>query len=172
MESKTIHNFSAGPCCLPKPVLEKAQADLVSWNGTGVSVMEMSHRSKSFVSIAENAEKNLRTLLKIPDNFKIFFFQGGASLQFSAIPLNLMRTHKKANYLVTGSWGKGAAKEAKKYGEVNEVIAPLEAYTGCPDVSEWNVAEDADYFHFCDNETIYGVEFGQDSFPFEKIPAG
>lgn len=134
--------------------------------------MEMSHRSKDFISIAESAEKNLRELLKIPENFKVFFFQGGASLQFAAIPLNLMRTHKKANYLVTGSWGKGAAKEAAKFGEVNEVIAPLSSFTGCPDVGEWKIEAEADYFHYCDNETVHGVEFPEGGFPFEKIPEG
>jgi phosphoserine aminotransferase len=142
----------------------------MDWHGTGVSVMEMSHRGKAFVSISEAADKDLRELLKIPENFKVFFFNGGASMQFAAIPCNLMKTHKKANYLVTGSWGSAACKEAKKYGEVNEVINKLDAYTGCPDSIDWNIAEDADYFHYCDNETIYGVEFN--NFPFEKVPEG
>ena len=121
MESKTVYNFSAGPCCLPKKVLEQSQKELLSWRGTGVSVMEMSHRGKSFIKIHDEAIKDLKDLLKIPDNFKIFFYAGGASLQFSAIPFNLMKKFKKANYLVTGAWSEAAAAEAKKFGTVVEV---------------------------------------------------
>lgn len=166
-ESKTIYNFSAGPCCLPKEVLQKAQEELLSWNGTGISVMEMSHRSKDFVTIIEKAEKDLRELLSIPDNYKVLFLQGGASLQFGAIPMNLLKDNKKVNYLVTGSWSKNAIKDAKKLAEVTEVIEPLKEYTGCPDFSEWKVDKDATYFHYCENETIYGVEFN--NFPFEEL---
>lgn len=167
-ESKeTIYNFSAGPCVLPKEVLKKAQEELLSWNGTGVSVMEMSHRSKSFKEITAKAEADLRELMSIPDNYHVLFLQGGASQQFSSIPFNLLNENKKMNYLVTGGWGKNAFKDAKKYGEVTEVIKPLEAYTGCPDFSEWTVDPDARYFHFCENETVYGVEFN--NFPYEEL---
>jgi phosphoserine aminotransferase len=167
MEGKTVHNFSAGPCCLPKEVLKTAQDELLDWHGSGVSVMEMSHRSKEFVSIAKKAEEDLRKLLNIPDNYKVFFLQGGASLAFTAICKNLMGENTKANYLVTGSWGKNAFKDAKLIGDANEVIKPLDSYTGCPDFSEWDVKDDAAFFHFCDNETIYGVEFN--NFPYEEL---
>ena len=166
-ESKTVYNFSAGPCCLPKEVLKKAQEELLDWHGTGVSVMEMSHRSKEFVQITTKAEEDLRKLLTIPDNYKVLFLQGGASLQFAGIPMNLLKDNKKCNYLVTGSWSKNAIKEGRKLGEVTEVIEPLKAYTGCPDFSEWKVDPEARYFHFCDNETIYGVEFN--NFPYEEL---
>lgn len=167
MESSRVYNFSAGPCCLPPQVMKKAQEEILNWHGSGVSVMEMSHRSKEFKSIIEKAENDLRKLLNIPDNFKVLFLQGGASLQFAAICMNLLKDNKKTNYLVTGSWSKNAMKEGKKFGEVTEVIEPLKEYTGCPDFSEWKVDKDARYFHYCENETIYGVEFN--NFPFEEL---
>ena len=170
---KTIHNFSAGPCCLPKEVLQKAQEELLDWNGTGVSVMEMSHRGKSFVSIAEKAKADLTTLLKIPDNFTIFFFQGGASLQFSAIPLNLFGDTEGpgANYLTTGTWSQGAIGEAKKYGNITEVANNKEAkYSTVADPADWKIDDKAKYFHYCDNETIQGFEFAE--FPYDKVPEG
>jgi len=166
-ESKTVYNFSAGPCCLPKTILKKAQEELLDWHGTGVSVMEMSHRSKSFVGIIQKAEADLRKLMDIPDNFKVLFFQGGAALQFASIPMNFLKNNKKVNYLVTGSWSKSAIKHAKKYGEVTECIEPQKEFTGCPDFSEWKVDSEAKYFHFCDNETIYGVELN--NFPYEEL---
>ena len=167
MDSRPVYNFSAGPCILPKEVLKKAQEELLDYNGTGVSVMEMSHRSKEFSDIVKKTEKDLRELLSIPENFKVFFFQGGASMQFTMICKNLMKDNKKANYLVTGNWSKNAFKDAKKLGEPNEVIRPLDAYTGVPDFSEWTVEEDAAYFHFCENETVYGVEYLD--FPYEEL---
>ena len=111
---KTVYNFSAGPCCLPKDVLKKAQAELLDWHGSGISVMEMSHRSKEFVSIAEKCKADLKTLLSVPDDFTIFLFQGGASMQFSAVCYNLLNDDagQKANYLTTGTWTQGAFKEA------------------------------------------------------------
>lgn len=120
---KTIYNFSAGPCCLPKPVLQQAAADLVDYKGSGISVMEMSHRGKAFTTIAEKARSDLKTLLAIPDNFTIFMFQGGATLQFAAICYNLLEDGERqtANYLTTGTWSQGAIKEAKKYCNANEV---------------------------------------------------
>ncbi|CAI2373448.1 unnamed protein product [Moneuplotes crassus] len=162
-----IYNFSAGPCCLPKEVLKKAQEELLDWNGTGISVMEMSHRSKAFKDITGKAEKDLRTLMNIPDNYHVLFLQGGASLQYSAIPFNLLDDNKKMNYLVTGFWGAGAFRNAKKVGDVTEVIKPLETYNGCTDFSEWTIDKDAKYFHFCDNETVDGVEFH--NFPYEEL---
>lgn len=129
--------------------------------------MEMSHRGASFKEIIADAEKDFRELMSVPEDYEVFFFQGGASLQFSAIPYNLLKDNKKANYLVTGSWSKAAIKEAKKYGEITEVIEPLSAYTGCPGLSDWKYESDAAYFHFCDNETIYGVEFND--FPYEEL---
>ena len=166
-ESKTIYNFSAGPCCLPKEVLKIAHEEMYDWHGSGISVMEMSHRSKWFEEIIKKTEEDLRKLMSIPDNFKVLFFQGGASLQFCGIPMNLLKDNKRANYLVTGSWGKHAIEEARKYGEITEVIEPMEDYTGCPDFSEWKIDPEAKYFHFCDNETIYGVEFN--NFPYDKL---
>lgn len=168
MEGKTVYNFSAGPCCLPKEVLKTAQEELMDWHGTGMSVMEMSHRSQNFVSIAKKTEEDLRKLLSIPDNYKVFFFQGGASLQSTSIAKNLLGDENpKANYLVTGMWSNNSFNEAKKLGDITEVIKPQDAYTGCPEFSEWTVTEDAKYFHFCDNETVHGVEFN--NFPYEEL---
>lgn len=127
----------------------------------------MSHRSKEFMEIAVKTEEDLRTLMDIPEEFEVLFTGGGATAQFAAIPMNLMNEKKKGNYLVTGSWSKGAVKDAKKCGEVNEVIEPLKSYTTCPKAEDWNIADDADYFYFCDNETIYGVELHD--FPFDKV---
>lgn len=132
--------------------------------------MEMSHRGKLFETIHNEAIADLRELLAIPKNYQIFFYSGGASLQFSAIPMNLMKTHGKANYLVTGAWSEAAAAEAGKFGKVNLVTPKSKVYQGMPDPSTWTVAADADYFHYCMNETVHGVEIGD--FPFDKIPAG
>jgi len=157
---KKVFNFSAGPCCLPQEVLKQAQDECLSWHNTGVSVMEMSHRSKEFIQIVNQAEKDLRDLLSIPENFKVFFFQGGASLQFSAIPMNLLRDKTKANYLTTGAWSEAAIKEAKKFAQCNEVWPDSKSkYNTIPDPSTWNIDQEAAYFHYCENETIHGVEF-------------
>ena len=145
----------------------------MDWNGTGMSVMEMSHRGKHFVSIAEKAKDDLRKLLSIPENYTIFFFQGGASLQFSAIAYNLLGEGEgaKANYLTTGTWSQGAIAEAKKYGSATEVANNKESkYTTVADPSEWKIDTDAKYFHYCDNETIQGFEFAE--FAHDKVPAG
>lgn len=156
-----VANFCAGPASMPTAVLQKAQAELLNWQGTGMSVMEMSHRSDEFVAIAKKAEQDLRTLMKIPDNYKVLFLQGGASLQFSAIPLNLLKG--TADYLDTGIWSKKAIDEAKRYeqaglGKIN-VVASAKAnnYTSVPDSSEWQLSQNADYFHYCPNETIGGL---------------
>jgi phosphoserine aminotransferase len=167
---KTVFNFSAGPCVLPKEVLKQAQDECLSWQGTGVSVMEMSHRSKDFIKIATQAEKDFRDLMSIPDNFKVFFMQGGASLQFAAIPLNLIKDKKKTNYLTSGCWSQAAIAEAKKYSEPNEVYPESKnKFTTLPDPSNWHIEPEATYFHYCDNETVHGVEFQE--FAFDKVPA-
>lgn len=156
-----MHNFCAGPASMPAEVLEKAQAELLNWQGTGMSVMEMSHRSDEFVAIAKKAEQDLRNLLLIPDNYRVLFLQGGASLQFSAIPLNLLKG--RADYLDTGIWSKKAFEEAKRYaagglGEVNLVASAKDNhYTDIPDVATWELSAEADYFHYCPNETINGL---------------
>jgi phosphoserine aminotransferase len=130
--------------------------------------MEMSHRSKDFISIAEQAERDLRDLLSIPNNFKVFFFQGGASNQFTAIPFNLLRDKTKANYFTTGAWSKSCIDEAKKFCTANEVWPDSKnKFTTIPDPSTWNIDNEGAYFHYCDNETIHGVEFND--FPYEKL---
>lgn len=163
-----IYNFSPGQVCLPIEILKKAKDEIYDWHGSGVSVMEMSHRSAEFTQIKEQTESDLRKFLEIPDNFQIFFMQGGSSLQFTMVVKNLLGKTNKANYLVTGQWSRNACDEAKKLGvDVNEVIAPLPKFASCPDISEWNIAEDAGYFYYTDNETMMGVEFN--NFPFERL---
>ena len=167
MDKKTVYTFSGGPCILPKEVLLQVQDEMLDYKGTGISVMEMSHRSKEFTEIVRKTEKDLRELLDIPDNFKVFFFQGYTSFQHAAICHNLMKDNKRANYLVTGFWGKRAINECKKLGEPHEVIKPTEIFTTCPDASEWDIIEDAAFFHYCENETIEGIELLD--FPFELV---
>jgi len=151
-------NFSAGPANLPLPVLEKAQNDLVDFQGTGVSVMEMSHRGKDYTAIHQNAEQNLRTLMGIPDNYKVLFVQGGASTQFAAVPLNLFSAAKKADYVNTGAWSKKAIAEAKRYGEVNVVASSEDTtFNYIPDLSSEMFSSEADYVHITSNNTIYGT---------------
>lgn len=166
MTTKTSHrvpNFSAGPATLPTEVLERAQNELLDWQGRGVSVMEVSHRSKEYIFITEKAETKLRSLMQIPDNYKVLFLQGGGSLQFSAIPLNLLNG-KRADYLTTGTWSAKAIKEAARFaklglGEVNEVATGKDSnFTDVPAPSEWNLSDDAAYFHYCANETIHGLQ--------------
>ncbi|GAB4817068.1 hypothetical protein N2152v2_004114 [Parachlorella kessleri] len=152
-----VYNFSAGPAVLPLDVLEKAQDELLNWGGSGMSVMEMSHRGKEFISIAAKAESDLRALLGIPDNFKVLFLQGGASTQFAAVPLNLTEEGESVDYLVMGSWSKKAAGEAKKYCKVN--IVATGDNKSIPPTAEWKLSQEAKYVHYCDNETIQGVEF-------------
>lgn len=152
-----VFNFSAGPAVLPLDVLEQAQDELLNWRGSGMSVMEMSHRGKEFDSIIKKAESDLRTLLSIPDNYKVLFLQGGASTQFAAIPLNLSQEGDTVDYLITGSWSKKAASEAKKYANVN-VVATGDNKS-IPAAGTWALSPDAKYVHYCDNETIQGVEF-------------
>jgi len=170
MESSghTVYNFSAGPCILPKEVLKKSQEELMDWHGSGVSVMEMSHRSKEFMTIAEQAEKDFREFLNVPNNYQVFFFQGGASMQFSAIVYNLLRDKTKANYITTGAWSESAIKEAKKLCTAVEAWPESGSnFTTIPDPETWVIDKESAYFHYCDNETIHGVEFND--FPFEKV---
>ncbi|MEG0391973.1 MAG: 3-phosphoserine/phosphohydroxythreonine transaminase [Anaerovoracaceae bacterium] len=162
LNSKRAYNFSAGPSMLPLEVMEDAASELTNYQGCGESVMEMSHRSKAFEQILHDAEANLRTLLNIPENYKVMFLQGGGTLQFSMIPLNLMRNSRKADYIVTGSWAKKAAKEAEKFGDV-KIVASSEAdtFTYIPEVKKEDFRADADYVHITYNNTIYGTHFSQ-----------
>lgn len=153
-------NFCAGPAALPTAVLERAQQEMADWQGKGLSIMEMSHRSKEFVSVAEKAEQDLRDLMQIPDNYKVLFMQGGASSQFAMIPMNLLRGKGKADYICTGQWSKKAIAEAKRYCDVN-IAATTEAnnFTSAPSQAELTLSADAAYVHYCPNETIGGVKF-------------
>lgn len=160
---KKIYNFSAGPAILPGKVLEKAQGELLSLNDIGMSVMEISHRSKYFAPILEGAINGIRELLNVPDNYKILFLQGGATLQFSMIPLNFLKDNEMADYVVTGAWGKKAVKEAARCGNVNVVFSTAdEGFKSVPTQDELNFSETANYIHYTSNETIEGVEFKYD----------
>lgn len=153
-------NFSAGPAALPQAVLERAKAEMLDWRGSGVSVMEMSHRSKEFMSIASQAEADLRELLNIPDSYKVLFLQGGATSQFAMVPLNLLRGKKQADYFNTGMWSKKAIAEAKRYCQVNIAASSEEArFTTIPSPDTWQCDPQAAYLHYTPNETIGGVEF-------------
>ena len=156
-----VYNFSAGPAVLPEEVLREAAEEMLDYNGSGMSVMEMSHRSGAFQEIVETAEADLRELMNIPANYKVLFLQGGASQQFAMIPMNLMK-NGVADYIVTGQWAKKAAAEAKKYGTVN-VIASSEdqTFSYIPDCTDLPVSENADYVYICENNTIYGTKFHQ-----------
>jgi phosphoserine aminotransferase len=158
MKTERIFNFSAGPAVLPTEVLEKAQRELLSLDGIGMSVMEISHRSKHFEPILESAREGIRELLSVPDNYRILFLQGGASLQFSMIPLNFLKN--SADYIVTGAWGVKAVKEAKKCGKVRTIFSGEETgFKSVPPPDELNFSPDVDYIHYTSNETIEGVEF-------------
>ncbi len=159
-KTKRVYNFSAGPSMLPLPVLEQAAAEMVDYKGTGMSVMEMSHRSPEFNEIIETAEQDLRDLMNIPINYKVLFLQGGGSLQFTMIPMNLFRKTKKADFIITGAWAKKAAKEAAKLGIVN-ILASSEKsiYSFIPEVSKERYTKDADYFYITYNNTIYGSRY-------------
>ncbi|MGN0250836.1 MAG: 3-phosphoserine/phosphohydroxythreonine transaminase [Oliverpabstia sp.] len=154
-----VYNFSAGPAVLPEEVLREAQAEMLDYKGTGMSVMEMSHRSKVFDEIIQEAEQDLRDLMHIPDNYKVLFLQGGASLQFAMIPMNLMK-NKVADYIVTGQWAKKAYQEAQKYGKANKIASSEDkTFSYIPDCSDLPISEDADYVYICENNTIYGTKF-------------
>jgi len=155
-----IYNFSAGPAILPEEVLKKAGEEALDWHGSGMSVMEMSHRGKEFISIAAQAEADLRSLMNVPANYKILFLQGGATGQFAAVPMNLLRGKKKADYVNTGQWSKKAIAEAKKYCEVTVVASSEQTkFTSVPPLDTWQLSKDAAYVHYTSNETIGGVEF-------------
>ena len=157
-----VYNFSAGPSMLPVEVLEDAAANLTNYKGCGTSVMEMSHRSKEFQQIIDDAEANLRKLMNIPENYKVLFLQGGGTLQFSMVPMNLMTKNKKADYIITGSWGKKAAKEAAKFGDVKIVASSEDKnFSYIPEIRAEDLRQDADYVHICYNETIHGVHFNK-----------
>jgi len=153
-----IFNFSAGPAMLPAEVMARAGDEMLDWHGTGMSVMEMSHRGKEFISIYEEAERDLRELLGVPASHKILFLQGGATLQFAQIPMNLLRGKGRADYVATGEWSKKAIKEAKAFCDVHIAASSEDrSFTYAP--KQWNVRKDAAYVHYCSNETIGGVEF-------------
>ena len=155
-----VFNFSAGPAALPTDVLEQAQAEMLDWHGSGMSVMEMSHRGKDYMSIAAKAEADLRELMSIPENYKVLFLQGGASSQFAMVPINLLKGKKTADYLLTGQWSKKAVAEAKRYGDVNLVADTSDSgFTTVPDEADLKFDPDAAYVHYTPNETIVGVEF-------------
>lgn len=156
---KRVYNFSAGPAVLPEEVLKEAADEMLDYNGTGMSVMEMSHRSQSFQEIIDTAEADIRELMNIPDNYKVLFLQGGASQQFAMIPMNLMK-NRVADYIITGQWAKKAAAEAEKYGKVNRIASSADkTFSYIPDCSDLPVSEDADYVYICENNTIYGTKF-------------
>ena len=154
-----VYNFSAGPAVLPEEVLKEAAAEMLDYNGTGMSVMEMSHRSKAFEEIIRTAEADIRELMNIPDNYKVLFLQGGASQQFAMIPMNLMK-NGVADYIVTGQWAKKAYQEAQKYGKANKIASSEDkTFSYIPDCSDLPISEDADYVYICENNTIYGTKY-------------
>ena len=154
-----VYNFSAGPAVLPEEVLREAAEEMLDYNGTGMSVMEMSHRSKAFQEIIDTAQADIRELMNIPDNYKVLFLQGGASQQFAMIPMNLMK-NRVADYIVTGQWAKKACTEAQKYGKVNVVASSADkTFSYIPDLSDLPISEDADYVYICENNTIYGTKY-------------
>ncbi|MFT4093110.1 MAG: 3-phosphoserine/phosphohydroxythreonine transaminase, partial [Niabella sp.] len=157
-----VYNFSAGPSALPEAVLKKAQSEMLCYGTSGMSVMEMSHRSKDFMAIIDSTESTLRELMKVPDNYKILFLQGGASSQFAMVPLNLMNKNKKADYVNTGAWSKKAIKEAKRYGTVNVVASSEDkTFNYIPELDPSTFDKDADYFHITTNNTIYGTRYAE-----------
>ncbi|SJN59938.1 Phosphoserine aminotransferase [Vibrio ruber DSM 16370] len=160
LKSDTVYNFSAGPAALPKAVMEQAQAEFINWNQLGTSVMEISHRSKEFIQIAQEAEQDLRELLNIPDNYKVLFCQGGARAQFAAVPLNLLGQSTKATYIDAGYWAESAVDEASKYCDIDlfDAKTEIDGKMAVKPASEWQIAPDSAYVHFCPNETIDGIE--------------
>ena len=154
-----VYNFSAGPAVLPEEVLQEAADEMLDYQGSGMSVMEMSHRSKTYDKIIKDAEADLRDLMNIPDNYKVLFLQGGASLQFAAVPMNLMK-NKKAGYILTGQWAKKAYAEAKLYGEAVALASSADkTFSYIPDCSDLPITDDMDYVYICENNTIYGTKY-------------
>lgn len=157
---KRVYNFSAGPSMLPEPVLRRAAEEMLDYQGSGQSVMEMSHRSKLYEGIIQSAESLLRSVMDIPDNYKVLFLQGGASTQFAMVPLNLMNRSKKADYVLTGQWATKAYKEAARYGQANVVASSKDkTFTYIPKLDPATFTKDADYFYICMNNTIYGTMY-------------
>ena len=157
---KRVFNFSPGPAMLPEPVLRRAQAELLDWHGSGMSVMEVSHRGTDFIEFAAQSERNLRELLGVPANYKVLFLQGGATLQFAAVPLNIAPVGSVVDYVVTGNWGEKAVQEAERYVQVNVAAnAKGTKFTAIPDPRTWHVSRSAAYLHYTPNETVFGVEF-------------
>lgn len=156
---KRIYNFSAGPAILPEEVLKEAANEMMDYEGSGMSVMEMSHRSKIYQQIIDDAEKDLRELLNIPSNYKVLFLQGGGTTQFAMVPMNLMK-NKVADYIITGHWAKKAAEEAALYGKINKIASSEDKiFSYIPDVTNLNISPDADYVYMCENNTIYGTKY-------------
>ncbi|MBP5225586.1 MAG: 3-phosphoserine/phosphohydroxythreonine transaminase, partial [Lachnospiraceae bacterium] len=156
-----VYNFSAGPAVLPEEVLKEAAAEMLDYRGCGMSVMEMSHRSKMYQQIIDEAEADIRDLLGIPDNYKVLFMQGGASLQFAMVPMNFMK-NRVADYIITGQWAKKAYQEAQKFGKANAIASSADrTFSYIPDCSDLPVSEDADYVYICENNTIYGTKYWQ-----------
>lgn len=154
-----VYNFAAGPAVLPEEVLKEAAEEMLDYKGTGMSVMEMSHRSKAFEGIIQDAEKDLRDLMNIPDNYKVLFLQGGGSTQFAMVPMNLMK-NKVADYIITGQWAKKAAAEAERFGKVNRIASSADkTFTYIPDLKNIEISDDADYVYICHNNTIYGTTY-------------
>lgn len=161
--TQKVFNFSAGPAVLPVPVLERAREELLSLGGIGMSVMEISHRSKAFEAVLNAAESGIRDLLGVPENYRILFLQGGATLQFSMVPMNFLAAGEAADYVITGAWGKKALKEAKRCGNANVIYTSAEGgFSSVPDERELKLTPDAKYLHYTSNETIEGVEFKYD----------
>ena len=154
--ARPVYNFGAGPAMLPREIMQRARAEFLDWHGTGISVMEMGHRSDEFMSIAIQTEADLREVLLIPDNYKVLFLQGGASSQFAMVPLNLLAGKKSTDYFQTGTWSKKALREAERFCRVNIIS---DKYKSIPDVETWSLDADAAYVYYTDNETISGVEF-------------
>ena len=156
-----VYNFSAGPAVLPESVLKEAAAEMLDYRGTGMSVMEMSHRSKPYQAIIDEAEADLRSLMGIPENYKVLFMQGGASQQFAMVPMNLMK-NKVADYIITGQFSKKAWQEAQLFGTANAIASSADkTFSYIPDCSDLPISPDADYVYICENNTIYGTKFHQ-----------
>ena len=154
-----VYNFSAGPAVLPEEVLKEAANEMLDYNGTGMSVMEMSHRSKAYEEIIQGAQKDLRELMNIPDHYKVLFLQGGASQQFAMIPMNLMK-NKVADYIVTGQWAKKAWQEGSIYGKANKIASSEDkTFSYIPNCEDLPISEEADYVYICENNTIYGTKY-------------
>lgn len=163
-------NFGAGPAKIPEEVLQKAQEELINFNGTGISILEMSHRSKEFAVVLQETKQLLRQLMNVPDNFEILFMQGGGTGQFAAIPMNIKGDHEFADYIVTGAWSSKAADEGSKYIRVKKVFTPNKPYVTIPDQEQWDHDKDAAFLYYCSNETVHGIEFHSSPHSVHGVP--